>query len=244
MGVPARIDAPPCAGATPAGGVFSPKLGQTSDERRPPRTDDELIARRDIVVIGTSAGGVDALQTLAADLPQNLAASVFVVMHMPGYRPSALPAILSWSARLPIVKPAENDEIQSGRIYVAPPDYHLLIERNSRIALWHGPKENNFRPAINPLFRSAADVYGRRVVGVILTGTLDEGVAGLAWVKRHGGVTVVQDPSEARFPEMPANALRHVAVDYVAPIRDIGRLLVKLVNGLDERPDKTAERSL
>jgi two-component system chemotaxis response regulator CheB len=193
--------------------------------------DHRLILKRDIIVIGTSAGGVEALQRIVSDIPKVLPASVFVVMHMPAFRPSKLPDTLRWRSNLPIFNPSPLDPIEQGRIYVAPPDYHLVIERNERIGLWHGPKENNFRPAINPLFRSAAEVYGSRVVGIILSGTLDEGVAGLAWVKRHDGITIVQDPKDAIFPAMPESALRHVAVDYVAPVSRIPGLLVQLVNG-------------
>lgn len=103
------------------------------------------------------------------------------------------------------------------------------------MTLWHGPKENNFRPAINPLFRSAADVYKERVMGVILSGSLDEGIAGLAWIKRHGGIAIVQDPEEAAFPSMPQNALMHVPVDYTLRNAEISKLLVQLANGRQGR---------
>jgi two-component system chemotaxis response regulator CheB len=189
-------------------------------------------------VVGTSAGGVEALQEMVADLPDDLAASLFVVMHMPPGGRSFLPEILSRRCSWLITHARANELIEPHRIYVAPPDYHLMIERNHRIALWHGPKENNFRPAINPLFRSAADVYGNRVVGIVLTGSLYDGVAGLSWIKRHGGATVIQDPREARFSDMPQNALKYVEVDYVMPVSGIAGLLVELANGLE-----TAERS-
>lgn len=192
---------------------------------------DQLIKRRDIIAIGTSAGGVAALQTLVSGIPQDFGASVFVVMHTPGSRVSHLAEILSSHTALPVLNPVPDTAVEPGTIYVAPPDYHLLIERNERISLWHGPKENNFRPAINPLFRSAADVYGSRVVGVILTGSLDEGVAGLAWVKRHGGIAIVQDPQEALFPSMPESALQNVAVDYVVRVSAVAPLLVQLADG-------------
>ena len=176
------------------------------------------------------------MQRIVSDLPKTLAASVFIVMHIPASRPSKLPEILRSRSRLPISNPSPGDVIQPGRIYVAPPDNHLIIERDKRIALWHGPKENNFRPGINPLFRSAAEVYGTRVIGVILTGTLEEGVAGLAWVKRYNGITIVQDPQEAKFAGMPESALRYVDVDYVAPVSGISELLVGLVNGVQPAP--------
>lgn len=152
-------------------------------------------------------------------------------MHLPSYRPSVLAGILGWRAHLPVSYPESGEAILPGRIYVAPPDYHLVIGRDQHIRLWHGPKENNFRPAINPTFRSAADVFGSRVVGVVMTGRLEDGVAGLEWIKRHGGVTVVQDPEEAPFPEMPRSALLHVQVDYVIKLAALAPLLVELVNG-------------
>lgn len=192
--------------------------------------------KRDIIVMGTSAGGVPALLTVVAGLPATLAASVFVVMHIPAFPRSELARILSRRGNLPVSNPGQRETIVAGRIYVAPPDYHLIIEPDNRINLWHGPKENNFRPAINPLFRSAADVYGNRVVGAILTGGLDDGVAGLAWVKRHGGVAIVQSPEEAAFPAMPASALRHVDIDYVVPLSSLSSLLVQLANGSSPEP--------
>lgn len=193
--------------------------------------EDQGKPNRDIIVIGTSAGGVSALLTVVAGLPATLRASVFVVMHIPAFPRSELAKILSRRGNLPVSNPAQHENIVAGRIYVAPTDYHLMIERDKCISLWHGPKENNFRPAINPLFRSAADVYGSRVIGVILTGSLDDGVAGLAWVKRHGGVTVVQSPQDAAYPGMPATALSHVDIDYVVSLSSLSSLLVQLANG-------------
>ena len=207
------------------------------DEAFGQNDDYRVITNRDIIVIGTSAGGVEALQKIVSDLPKTLSASVFVVMHIPGWRRTELPEILSRRSNLPVLTPRNNETIEPGRIYIAPADYHLLIDRNKRITLWHGPKENNFRPAINPLFRSAADVYGNRVIGVILTGTLDEGIAGLAWVKRHEGTTVVQDPEEAKFPGMPQTALMHVPIDYIRPASGMASLLAGLVNGSRPTPD-------
>jgi two-component system chemotaxis response regulator CheB len=201
-----------------------------------------LIPNPDIIVVGTSAGGLEALQKIVSKLPEALPASLFIVMHIPAHLPSALPQLLARSSKLPVFNPQPDQQIESGRVYVAPPDYHLVVERNKSIALWHGPKENNFRPAINPLFRSAAEVYGDRVIGVILTGSLDEGVAGLAWVKRHEGVTIVQDPTEAKYSEMPESALKYVAVDYVAPVSQIPELLVRMVNGSQPVPGFSDER--
>jgi two-component system chemotaxis response regulator CheB len=186
------------------------------------------VATKDIVVIGASAGGMDALQKLVAPLPRELPASLFIVWHLsPGAR-SILPAILSKAGKLPATMPADGDRIERGRIYVAPNDHHMLLE-NGYIRVARGPKENRFRPAIDPLFRSAAYVYGTRVIGVVLTGGLDDGTAGLWTIKVRGGTTVVQDPAEALIRSMPLSALDNVAVDYRAPVAEIGELLPRLV---------------
>src|SRR3954452_16430579 len=146
----------------------------------------------DIVVVGASAGGVEALSTLVAELPRSLRAAVFVVLHVSRGR-SVLPEILTRAGRLPAVHPADWERIEYGRIYVAPPDHHMTLEQDT-IRIVHGPSENGYRPAVDPLFRSAARAYGPRVVGVVLTGALDDGTAGLAAVKEAGGTAVVQDP--------------------------------------------------
>jgi len=187
--------------------------------------------KQDIVVVGTSAGGVEALQVLVAGLPADLQAAVFIVLHIgvgiDGL--SYLPEILSKAGHLPAVRPKDGEPIKRGTIYVAPPDCHLLI-KPERVHLSHGPKENRTRPAINPLFRSAALAYGARVTGVILTGLLDDGVAGLAEIKRRGGIAMVEDPDTARYPSMPLNALKCVQVDHVAPIPQIAALVTELTH--------------
>jgi two-component system chemotaxis response regulator CheB len=180
-----------------------------------------------IVVIGASAGGIESLMKLVAGLPRQLRAAIFVVVHQPAWHKSELPQVLARSGGLPALHPAEGQEIDCGKIYVAKPDFHLLLERD-HIDLWRGPKENRHRPAVNPLFRSAAVAFGRRVIGVILSGFLDDGATGLWWIRRYGGITVVQDPKDAQSPEMPEAALQHVDVDYVLPASEIGPLLVKL----------------
>ena len=185
------------------------------------------VNRHDIIVIGASAGGVAALKTLVQGLPAHFLASVFVVLHIPAYKPSALPRLLCHAGPLPAIHPTDNVLIERERIYVAPPDRHLLVEVG-QVRLSEGPKEKGTRPAIDPLFRSAANAYGPRVVGVILTGTLDDGTAGLLSVKRHGGIAIVQDPDEARFSDMPCSALASVAVDYTVPLSSIAPLLVHL----------------
>ena len=183
----------------------------------------------DTIVIGASAGGVEALVKLVGQLPKNLPASIFIVLHIPAQSPSLMPGILTRSGPLVATHPDDDEEIKQGHIYVAPPDQHLLIERG-RVRVMRGPKENRHRPAIDPLFRSAAYIYGPRVVGVVLTGSLDDGTAGLWSVKQRGGIAVVQDPDEALYPSMPRSALAHVQVDYCLPLADIGATLVQLAN--------------
>lgn len=186
------------------------------------------MAHRDIVVIGCSVGGVEALQKLVAGLPEAFPASVFVVMHLSPQSVSVLPEILKRAGPLPAYHPQDNDAIRYGAIYVAPPDNHLMIE-DGRMRLTRGPKENRHRPAVDPLFRSAARWYGSRVIGVVLTGSLDDGTAGLLAIKKRGGVAIVQDPQEALAPGMPESALDVVSVDHVAPMDQIPELLNKLV---------------
>lgn len=185
------------------------------------------VTGHDIVVIGTSAGGVEVLNSLIGGLPADLPAAVFVVMHLAEGAPSVLPSILNRAGRLEAVHPEDGDPVKNGRIYVAPPNLHLLLE-NGTIRLTRGPKENRHRPAVDPLFRSAARAYGPRIVGVVLTGTLSDGAAGLLAIKQRGGVTVVQDPEAARFPSMPESALQYVDVDYCLPVDDIAPLLSRL----------------
>ncbi len=163
---------------------------------------------QDVIVVGASAGGVEALQVLAAGLATDLPASVFVVLHIGSGidGQSFLPEILARAGPLPVKHPVRGEEIRRAQIYVAPPDYHMLL-RLGHVYLLNGPKENRARPSINPLFRSAAAAYGSRVTGVILTGLLDDGVAGLAEIKRRGGIAVVQDPTTALYPSMPETRL-------------------------------------
>jgi two-component system, chemotaxis family, protein-glutamate methylesterase/glutaminase len=182
---------------------------------------------KDIIVVGASAGGIEALRVLTAALPADLSASLFIVVHTSPEAPGMLADIFSRSGNLPTTYATDREHIQKGRIYVAPPDRHLLIEPN-RVRVTRGPKENRFRPAVDPLFRSAAQTYGPRVVGVILTGYMDDGAAGLWTVKQLGGTAVVQDPRDALVPFMPLNAVNHVKVDYCLPLEEIGPLLVRL----------------
>jgi two-component system chemotaxis response regulator CheB len=181
----------------------------------------------DIIVIGGSAGGVEALRELTRGLPPDLPAAVFAVLHVTPAAPSALPEILSRNSALPARHAVDGEAIEYGRVYVAPPDHHLLVE-SERVRVVRGPKENRVRPAADPLFRSAAKFYGPRVVGVVLTGALDDGTAGLAAIKRRGGVAVVQDPEEALYSGMPRSALENVAVDHCLPLAGIAPLLGRL----------------
>jgi two-component system, chemotaxis family, protein-glutamate methylesterase/glutaminase len=193
------------------------------------------VAGHDIIVIGASAGGVEALSALVASLPRDLQAAIFIVMHIPAWAESYLPAILNRSSSFPAIHPQSGEPIQHGRIYVAPPDKHLVIHSESQVELWRGPKENGSRPSINALFRSAAVTFGPRVTGVILTGALDDGTTGLWWIKRMGGAVLVQDPSEAQFKEMPQSALSYVPAAYVAKLADMSSLLHELAQALPSR---------
>jgi two-component system chemotaxis response regulator CheB len=180
-----------------------------------------------IVVIGASAGGIETLELLAGGLPQDFPAALFVVVHLSPDSPGALPGIIARAGKLPTMAAQDGAAIRPGHIFVAPPDHHLLLEPG-RIRLTRGPRENRFRPAIDPLFRSAAYAYGPQVFGVILSGTLDDGTAGLWAIKDRGGVAIVQEPTEALYASMPLSALKFVRVDYRLPVVEIARLLDRL----------------
>jgi two-component system, chemotaxis family, protein-glutamate methylesterase/glutaminase len=186
------------------------------------------MSTHDVIVIGTSAGGVEALQAIARGLPGDLPAAVLIVMHTSPQGPHLLPAILSKAGPLAVTDTVDGASIERGKIYVAPPDHHMLV-KGDRISLARGPKENRSRPAIDPLFRTAAVSYGPRVVGVILTGMLDDGTAGLSAVRERGGIAVVQDPEDARYPSMAKSALRYVGSDFTLPLLEIPPLLARLV---------------
>jgi two-component system chemotaxis response regulator CheB len=183
---------------------------------------------RDVVVIGASSGGVEALSTVAAGLPADFPAAVFVVLHVSEDVPSHLPAILNRAGQLPAAHAVDREPIRRGRIYVAPPGLQTSVQQG-RIAVRRGPRENMQRPSVDVLFRTAAHYYAERVVGVVLTGALDDGSAGLIAVKDAGGVAVVQDPAEAQMPSMPARALERADVDYCVAVHDIAPLLCALV---------------
>jgi two-component system chemotaxis response regulator CheB len=184
--------------------------------------------RKDIIVIGASSGGIDALKELFAALPRDLKASVFIALHVAPYSLGILPEILERAGSMPASNATDMEQIEPGRIYVAPPDFHLLVEPSGYVRVTRGPRENRFRPAIDPLFRSAAHAFGPRVVGVILTGWLDDGTAGLWAVKERGGTAIVQHPDDSYVPAMPLNAIKHVEVDHILPLKEIAPLLVRL----------------
>jgi two-component system chemotaxis response regulator CheB len=183
---------------------------------------------RDIVVIGASAGGVEALTKLVEKLPADLPAAIFVAHHFPSTSRSVLPTILNRAGKLEAVHPEEKEEIRKGVIYVAPPDYHLTL-KDGHAVLSSGPKENGHRPSIDTMFRSAARAYGERVIGVILTGMLDDGVAGLMSIKARGGAAIVQDPNDAFSTGMPSSAIKRVDVDRIVPIDQMADAIVEMI---------------
>jgi two-component system, chemotaxis family, protein-glutamate methylesterase/glutaminase len=173
-----------------------------------------------IVVIGASAGGLGPLREIVKALPGDLKAAIFVVMHLSPLAPSFLSSILGAGAEMEVLAAVDGQRIQPSTIYVARPDRHLLIEPGY-IRLTRGPKENRHRPAIDPLFRTAARVYGPRVMGIVLTGLMGDGTTGLQVIKAEGGVAIVQDPKDAQFPSMPESAMRSVRLDFVLPASEI-----------------------
>jgi two-component system, chemotaxis family, protein-glutamate methylesterase/glutaminase len=191
-------------------------------------------------VVGASAGGVGALMELVRGLPAEFSGALFIVLHSAPEAPARLAAILARGSALPVAHAMDGETVEAGRVYVAAPDRHLILRRG-HVHLSRGPRENGSRPAIDPLFRSAARVHGSRTVGVVLTGTLDDGTAGLLAVEAAGGVTVVQDPEEAPFPDMPRNALTYVRVDHVLPLADIPRVLIELAARTSVAPPAARE---
>jgi two-component system chemotaxis response regulator CheB len=202
----------------------------------------QALGRHDIVAVGASAGGVEALRQLVAGLPDEFAAAVLVVLHMRPNVPSALAAILQRSGGLLVLQAEDEQPIERGHIYVARPNRHLIVKRG-RIALEAGPRENSARPSVDVLFRSAARAYGRRVVGVVLSGALHDGALGLAAIKMRGGVAIVQDPAEALFRGMPDSALTMAAVDFCLPVAEISARLVELTHpSFEQEPMDTPDR--
>jgi two-component system chemotaxis response regulator CheB len=193
------------------------------------------MANRDLLTIGTSAGGFEALRFLAGEFSHDFPASVLVVIHLPSHFRSSLDAILTQAGPLRATFAVDGEKLERSHIYVAPPDRHLLVE-SRRLRLGLGPRENNARPALDPLFRSAALCCGARAIGAVLTGTLGDGAAGLCALKQSGGITVVQDPSDAAFPEMPTTALSRSQPDHVVSLAGMPALFEKLVRQPAGRP--------
>lgn len=187
------------------------------------------MANRDIVAIGTSAGGVAALQYLTERLPAEFPACLLVTIHLSNQHRSVLDELLTRAGPLPAAFATDGVRLRKGQIFIAPPDRHLLVEED-RLLLGAGPRENNARPAIDPMLRSVAVCCGARAVGVVLTGTLGDGASGLWAISSCGGMSVVQHPDDAAFPEMPENALRMVEPDHVVCLKDMARLLESLVH--------------
>ena len=185
--------------------------------------------QRDLVVIGASAGGVTALQQLIHELPADFPAAILIVLHISRESSGLLPDVLVHAGRLPARNATYDEPIRNGHIYVAPPNRHLLVGPGRRIQIGHGPKENRFRPAVDPLFRSAALHGGANVIGIILSGGLDDGTAGLCAIKRAGGLSVVQSPEDAEVRSMPVSALQHVGADFFASAGEIGKQLPRLL---------------
>ena len=183
---------------------------------------------RDAIVVGSSAGGIHALRGLVHGLPKDLPAAVVVVNHIPSAALSALPMILGSAGPLSAKAAEDGEAMNRGTVYVAPPDRHVLIEKG-RLRLTNGPRENRVRPCVDTLFRSAAVDLGPRVIGVVLSGALDDGTAGLWAIKDRGGIAIVQNPSEAEYPDMPESAIAHVAIDHVLPVAEMGPRLGALV---------------
>lgn len=180
-----------------------------------------------VFVIGASLSGIDALSELISKLPEKFPAPIFVAQHVAAHSPGLLPQILTKAGRLRASHPKTGELIERGHIYVAPPDRHMLL-RKGYVTLSHGPHENLARPAVDPLFRSAAIAYGPAVVAAVLTGQLDDGTAGLLAVKDRGGTTIVQDPSEATAPSMPQSAMHHVKIDHCCKLEEMASLFVDL----------------
>ncbi len=213
------------------------------------------------MVIGSSAGGVYALQKLVSQLPADFPGSIFIVQHLAPYSTSLMPAILGRCGPLDARHPYDGEAIKPGCIYIAPPDHHLLIEKNAdfeslghghaipaslgHILVRKGPKENRFRPSIDALFRSAAYSFGTRVIGVVLTGLLNDGTSGMWTINRLGGVGIVQQPDDALYSSMPESVLEYVNVDHVVPLANVAQLLAQLTHETAPEPaDSRLDTSL
>lgn len=188
---------------------------------------------KSVIVIGSSAGGVEPVSLLLSGLPSDLNAAVLIVQQTPGHSPNELARMLNKRCNLPVAIPDDGVKILTGHVYLAPPNQHLMVKQQS-ICLGNGPKENRSRPAIDVLFRTAAHAYGPHVIGVVLSGVLNDGTAGLMSIKTHGGTSIVQDPDEAVFDGMPRSAIALTRVDQVLKAAEIGPALGTLMNTIGE----------
>lgn len=206
-----------------------PPVRAIHDASGDPAHDDDLLRGRvDAIVVGASAGGVEALSALLGALPARLDAAVLVVLHLPRGRRSLLAEIFGPRCAVPVVEAGDKDPVRPGTVYLAPPDYHLLVDAGPCTALTVDAPVNYSRPSIDVLFESAADLWGRRLAGVVLTGANQDGAEGLAAVRRAGGITLVQDPADAQAPLMPSAALRLGPADRVLPLAGLVRLFAAL----------------
>lgn len=204
------------------------------------------MANRDLIVVGASAGGIEALQQVLQGTPPEIPAAIMIVLHMPPSGGRALRRILGRATEMPVVVAEEGTRITPGRVYVCVGGLHLLVG-NGHIHLRAGPRENGHRPAIDPLFRSAAAYYGGRAIGVVLSGTLSDGTAGLYALRRQGGLAIVQDPADALYDGMPSNAIEYAGADFVVPASDVGALLGRLAGEEiddDPRPERLLEKEV
>jgi two-component system, chemotaxis family, protein-glutamate methylesterase/glutaminase len=201
-------------------------------------------AARGVVAVGASAGGVEALTNFAANLPTDLPYAILAALHMPPSAPSVLAKIIDRSGPLPAVSARDGQPLEAGHIYVGVPDRHLLVH-DHRVILSEGPTENGHRPAINALFRAVALNFGQHAIGILMSGVLDDGVYGIGDIRARGGTTIVQDPRDALFPAMPANAMQAGVVEHHAAAADMGALLKQLaerdIEERDMEPDPTME---
>ena len=200
-----------------------------------------LGGRVDAVAIGASAGGVEALSLLLPALPPDLRPAVFVVLHLPRERPSLLVELFQPRCAVPVREAMDKDPVEAGTVYFGPPDYHLLVDRGPALALSADGLVNFSRPSVDVLFETAADVYGARLLGIVLTGASHDGAAGLEAIKLAGGVTAVQDPETAHSRTMVEAALQRTTPDFVLSLPEISRLLGTLGRADDRQPG-TADR--
>ena len=203
---------------------------------RQPARNTSVTAITKVIVVGTSAGGLNALKRLINQLPEDFPVPVLVVQHVASYsNGQVLLDSLNKLNRLTCVEARDGADLRAGYLYLALPDHHLMLNREQKILITKGATENRSRPAIDPLFRSAAVAFGNGVIGILLTGNLDDGTAGMNVIKRCGGVCIVQDPADADYPDMPQNALNHVKIDHSVPLSEMGELLQRLAL---EKPGK------